>query len=261
MASTAGSLHFLTQFISFHGPHFLFVISSILSSKKVYLDFLTVLLKFFQFSRLCICQYLFSVWQQYLFHQALECLVMLTIFKYLNHMSSILITKYQTTSSKNSASWMDVVFKFLMTWMRSSMNQFSSSLPLISNRHLVKMFSSLMGMSIVIGVWLEKSLYSRWIWWGLNSQKEGQRNTRSKTEFEFWLLSKNLVGKFSVGLEMARENESAILKRMSLWIEWKGKFKSHRLSLMLKSSVIMIMLWILVSVFLRYFKADWDKSE
>ena len=74
-------------------------------------------------------------------------------------------------------------------------------------------------------------------------------------------MSENLVGKFSVGLEMARENESAILKRMSLWIEWKGKFKSHRLSLMLKSSVIMIMLWILVSVFLRYFKADWDKSE
>jgi len=50
----------------------------------------------------------------------------------------------------------------------------------------------------------------------LNSKKEGQRNTRSKTKFEFWLLSKNLVGKFSVGLEMARENESAISKRISL---------------------------------------------
>jgi len=74
-------------------------------------------------------------------------------------------------------------------------------------------------------------------------------------------LSKNLVEKFSVGLEMARGNESAISKRMSLWTEWKGKFKSHRLSLMLKSPVIMMMLWILVSVSLRYFKADWDESE
>jgi len=95
----------------------------------------------------------------------------------------------------------------------------------------------------------------------LNSKEEGQRKTRSKTEFEFWLLSENLVEKFSVGLEMARENESVISKRMSLWIEWKEKFKSHKLSLILKSPIIIMMLWILVSVFLRYFKANWDKSK
>ena len=47
MASITGSLHFLTQFISSHGPHFLFTISSILSSKKDCLDFLTMLLKSF----------------------------------------------------------------------------------------------------------------------------------------------------------------------------------------------------------------------
>ena len=62
MASTAGSLHFLTQFISSHRPHFLFVILSIFSSKKEHLDFLTVLLKSFQFSKLWDCQYLCSVW-------------------------------------------------------------------------------------------------------------------------------------------------------------------------------------------------------
>ena len=84
---------------------------------------------------------------------------------------------------------------------------------------------------------------------------------RSKTEFEFWSLSENLVGKFWVGLEMARENESAISKRMSLWTEWKEKFESQRLSLMLKSPVIMMTLWILVSVSLRYLKANWDESE
>ena len=93
MVSTVGSLRFLTQFISSYGLHFLFVILSILSSKKVCLDFLTVLLKSFQFSRLHICQYLFSVWQQSSFHQALKHLVMLTIFECLNHMSLILVAK------------------------------------------------------------------------------------------------------------------------------------------------------------------------
>jgi len=61
MASTAGSLCFLTQFISYHRLHFLFAILSSLSSKKIYLDFLTVLLNSLQFSRLHVYQYLFSV--------------------------------------------------------------------------------------------------------------------------------------------------------------------------------------------------------
>ena len=85
IASTTGSLCFLTQFISFHRPHLLFVISSILSSKKEHLDFLTVLLKSFQFSRLCVWWYLSSEWWQSLFHQALECLVILTVFECSNH--------------------------------------------------------------------------------------------------------------------------------------------------------------------------------
>ena len=74
-------------------------------------------------------------------------------------------------------------------------------------------------------------------------------------------MSKNLVGKFSVGLDKAMENESAISKSISLWTEWNGKFKFQRLSLMLKSLVMMITLQILVSVSLRYFKTDWDESE
>ena len=95
----------------------------------------------------------------------------------------------------------------------------------------------------------------------MNSKEEDQRKTRSKTEFEFWSLSENLVEKFLVDLEIARENKSAISKRMSLWTEWKGKFKSYKLSLMLKSPAIMMTLWILVSVSLRYFRANWDESK
>ena len=74
-------------------------------------------------------------------------------------------------------------------------------------------------------------------------------------------MFKNLVGKYSVGLDKAIENKSAISKSMSLWTEWNGKFESQRLSLMLKSPVMMIVLQILVSVSLIYFKTDWDKSE
>ena len=74
-------------------------------------------------------------------------------------------------------------------------------------------------------------------------------------------MSENLVGKFSEGLEIAKESESVISRRVSLWTEWKGKFISYRLSLILKSPVIMMILWMLVSVSLRYFKANWEESE
>ena len=148
----------MTQFISSHGPHFLSTISSIFSSKKEYFAFLTVLLKSFQFSRLWDCQYLYSVWQQSSFYQALECLVILTIFECLNQISSILVAKSWTTSSNDSTFWIDEVFKFLMNWMRSSINQFSSSLSLISEYHLIRISSSLIGISTVIRAWLDESL-------------------------------------------------------------------------------------------------------
>jgi len=47
----------------------------------------------------------------------------------------------------------------------------------------------------------------------LNSGKDGQRNTKYKTELVLWLLSENLVGMFLIGLEMSREKESAMSKR------------------------------------------------
>ena len=102
IVSTIGSLHFLTQFISFHGPYFLFAILSILSSKKECLDFLTMFLKFFQFSRLWDCWYLCNVWWQSSFHHSLECFVILTVFECLNHKSSILVANCWTISSSDT---------------------------------------------------------------------------------------------------------------------------------------------------------------
>ena len=95
----------------------------------------------------------------------------------------------------------------------------------------------------------------------MNSEEKGQRKTRSKTELESWSLLEYLVVKNSAGLEISNWKESAILKRVSLWAEWYGKLGVQKLSLMLKSPVMIRTLLMLTSVFLRYFKADWDKSE
>ena len=75
-----------------------------------------------------------------------------------------------------------------------------------------------------------------------------------------WLLSEYLVGKNSASLEISNWKESAILKRVILWAKWYRKLESQKLSLILKSLVMRILL-ILTSVSLRYFKANWDKSE
>jgi len=90
---------------------------------------------------------------------------------------------------------------------------------------------------------------------------DSQRKTRFKTELESQSLSEYLVRKNSVGWDNSSWKESAILKRVSLWIKWYRKFKSYKLSLILKSPIIMRTLLILTSVSLRYFKANWDKSE
>ena len=92
-------------------------------------------------------------------------------------------------------------------------------------------------------------------------QRFGLRNTRSMTEFKFCWLSKYLVGTCSVGLDSSKCKESATSIRISLWMEWYRKCGSQLLSLILKFLVIMRTLLILTSVFLRYFKAAWDKSE
>jgi len=75
------------------------------------------------------------------------------------------------------------------------------------------------------------------------------------------MLSGYLVGNSSIGLDSSILKESTISKRVSLWEEWCGKFESQKLSQILQSPVRMRTLSILTSVSLRYFKADWDKSE
>jgi len=84
---------------------------------------------------------------------------------------------------------------------------------------------------------------------------------RSITELDSPAISEYLVGQRLVGVDNARLKESAIIIKLSLREEWNGKDESHKLSLILKSSVIRTMLSMLTSVSFRYFKAVCDDSE
>ena len=101
------------------------------------------------------------------------------------------------------------------------------------------------------GAWLNVNLQSGWMWWLSNLEEESYRKMRFKIELESWSLLEYLVGKNLVGLESSNWKESAILKRMSLWVEWYGKSRSQKLFLMLKFSVMIKTLLILTSVSLR----------
>ena len=68
------------------------------------------------------------------------------------------------------------------------------------------------------------------------------------TEFASPAVSEYLVGQGLVGIDRARLNESAIMRRSSLMKEWWGKDMSYKLFLMLKSPVIMKMLLMFISV-------------
>ena len=81
------------------------------------------------------------------------------------------------------------------------------------------------------------------------------------TEFASPAVLEYLVEQGLVGVDRARLNESAIIIKLSLIEEWNRKDKSYKLSLILKSPVIMRTLLMLTSVSLRYFKAEWEESE
>jgi len=84
---------------------------------------------------------------------------------------------------------------------------------------------------------------------------------RSMTKFDSPTISEYLVGTGLAGTDNTKLKESAIMIRSSLMDEWWGKAGSHKLSLILKLPVIIRRLLMFTSVFLRYFKAEWEESE
>ena len=84
---------------------------------------------------------------------------------------------------------------------------------------------------------------------------------RLMTELDSPAMLEYLVGQGLVGEDRMRSKESAIIIKSLLIEEWKGKDRSHKLSLILKSPVMRMTLLILTLVSLRYFKAECDESE
>ena len=76
------------------------------------------------------------------------------------------------------------------------------------------------------------------------------------TKFALLALSVYLVGTWLIGDNKFKLKESAIIIKSSLMDEWCGKDRSHKLSLMLKSFIIIRRFQMFTSVSLRYFKVE-----
>ena len=148
-----------------------------------------------------------------------------------------------------------------MASINSSM-KFSSFLLFLTIVHFVVWTCSLKIVILTVsGIWSNVNLQSRWIEWLLYSDDSGLKNIRSMTEFESCWSSEYLVGTWLVGQDNSKYKEFATSIRVFLWIEWYRKLGSQLSSLILESPVIIRILLILTSVFLRYFKTTWNKSE
>ena len=135
--------------MSSQGSYFLLAISWILRSKNKHFIFLTILQKSFQSSRLFVNLYLSNSLLQFAFHQLLECLVILTIFKFFFYMHSTTLANSLTTLSRLSLSNKLEVWRFLIKDMRSLINNISSLLSLMIDLLLDSIYSSLIRMVIV----------------------------------------------------------------------------------------------------------------
>ena len=147
----AGSLYFLTQFMSSQGLQFFSAISWILVSKKICLVFLMILLKFLQ-SLTCFETLYFSsfLWCS-LFYHDFEYFVILTIFEYLNQILLVFSVNSCTVCSRVFLLEMCSMFSPLIASMSSAIKFFSCLLFLTIIYFLVWICSSIIAMSTVSG--------------------------------------------------------------------------------------------------------------
>jgi len=179
--------------MSSHRPCFLLVISWIFRSKNAHLVLLTVFLNCFQ-SLICFVTLYFSRFLlQLAFNQLLDCLVMLTIFKFFSQISFIVWANNWTISSKESIFDKLLVSISLKALINSVTKFFSSSLSLMIAHFLIWICSSKIGMVIVSGAWSETRHHLGWIEWLSSFSDPNLRNIRLRTEFESWLLLEYLV--------------------------------------------------------------------
>ena len=129
IASVAGSLLFLIQFISSQGPRLLLAISQILLSKNVRFVSLTVTLNAFQSSRLLDSLYLLIANRHDCDHHCFECLEIFVLLEFLSYISSTIDPRRLTTSMRLSTLLIFEVSRDDMSEMTFFMNSFSLLLP------------------------------------------------------------------------------------------------------------------------------------
>ena len=174
---------------------------------------------------------------------------------------SIFNLRRLTISSSLSQSVKLEMFRFLMITVASLTKVASSSL-FFGIESLDEMtFSSAIGIEIVRGVLLDERCQLGWIKWLLSLFDLLWRNIRLITELAPLLVLEYLVGVRLVSINKSKLNKLAIIIRSLLIDKWQGKDRSHKLSLILKSPVMIKRLLMLTSVFLRYFNAEWEESE
>jgi len=203
IASVAGSLYLLTQFISSHGPQLLLATSRILVSKNVLLVVLTTLLNFFQLSRLLVALYSLMARLHSLFYHCLECLVILNRFVFLFHAWLTNKLRLLTVFSRHSLLLMLKVSRFWKIEMISLMKAFSCSLFCWIESFEVVMNLFAMGMVTDRGAWSDISCQLEWMVCWFNSLELHLRNIRSMVELASPTVSEYLVGTELVGIERA----------------------------------------------------------
>ena len=224
--------------------------------KKVLLVVLTTFLKDFQSPRLLDILYLLNAWLHSLFYHCLECFVILVCLVFFFHACLILDLNRLTRFSSLTLSVRLEVLRFLMTTV-ASLTKAASSLLFFGIKSLDEvMYSLVIGIVTVKGAWSDNRCQSEWIEWLLSLVVPLWRNIRSITELAFPSVSEYLVGVRLVRVDKFKLKKLAIIIRSSLIEKWWGNNRSYKLSLILKSLVIISKLLIFTSVSLRYFKAE-----
>ena len=157
-----------------------------------------------------------------LFHQLLECFMILTCFEFILHAFSRLNTRELVVSLSLLLSDRSEMLMFLITY-EISLIKFSSSLLFFTMENFdVTIFSSAIGMDTVIGVWLEESYHSGWMEWLLSLLDPLHRNIKSMIEFASPTVSEYLVETWLVRVDKSKLNKSAIIIRSSLMMrKWR----------------------------------------
>ena len=213
--SITRSFFLLTQLMSSHSPYFLLTISWILLLKKDYFMALTLFLKSFQFSRLLEDWYMFKVLLHSLFHQLLDCFIILIRFEFAFQAQLILEARNIVVSSSLKELFKSLVLMLLIVCTTSSMNLDSSSLFFIMEYLNKLMFSSVISILTVSRAWSNESWKLGRMEWLLSLLKLLRRNMRSMVKLEPLSVSKYLVGTMLVGLDSSKLKESATVIRLS----------------------------------------------